>query len=69
MMKAVPRAAFEVAEPQFLFELLVSLLARPSGLDGGGNGADACAHGVVAQVVFDLAVAASLADQPGLLTG
>jgi hypothetical protein len=32
MVKAMPGAALEITEPEFLLELLVSLLASPSGL-------------------------------------
>ena len=34
-VKALPRTAFEVIETKFFFQLLVSLLANPSRLDGG----------------------------------
>ena len=36
-MQADPRSSLEVIEPQLFFELLVSLLAEPSGLDGRGQ--------------------------------
>ena len=32
-MKAVPRPSLEVVEPEFLFQLLMGLLANPSCLD------------------------------------
>ena len=34
-MQARPGSSFEVIETQFFFQLLVSLLANPSRLDGG----------------------------------
>ena len=34
-VEPLPRTAFEVIETEFLFQLLVSLLADPSRLDGG----------------------------------
>ena len=34
-VKSVPGSALEVIETEFFFQLLVSLLANPSRLDGG----------------------------------
>ena len=34
-MQALPGSALEVIETQFFFQLLMSLLANPSRLDGG----------------------------------
>ena len=38
-VKSLPGSPFEVIEAEFLFQLLISLLANPSCLDGGGQGA------------------------------
>ena len=38
-MQALPGPALEVIETEFFFQLLVSLLADPSRLDGGRQGA------------------------------
>jgi hypothetical protein len=38
-VKALPGSALEVIETKFFFQLLVSLLANPSCLDGGRFGA------------------------------
>ena len=38
-MKADPRSCLEVGEAEFLFQLLMGLLADPSCLDRGGQGA------------------------------
>ena len=38
-MKALPRSSLEVIETEFFFQLLVSLFADPSRLDGGRQGA------------------------------
>jgi len=38
-MKAGPRSCLEVGEAEFLFRLLMSLLADPSRLDRGRQGA------------------------------
>src|SRR3954452_10902086 len=66
-MQAGPGPALEVAEPQFLLELLVHLLARPARLDGGDQPAQRSPLRQVAEVVFLLAAVAPFADQPELL--
>ena len=38
-MKALPGSSLEVIEAEFFFQLLMRLLANPSRLDGGGQGA------------------------------
>ena len=38
-VKALPGSPFEVVEPKFLFQLLMGLLANPSSLDSGSQGA------------------------------
>jgi len=38
-VKTLPGSSLEVIEAEFLFELLVGLLADPPRLDGGGQGA------------------------------
>jgi len=35
-MKALPGSPLEVIKPEFLFQLLMRLFAKPSCLDGGG---------------------------------
>src|SRR3954469_10977203 len=66
-MQAGPGPALEVAEPQFLLELLVHLLARPARLDGGDQPAQRSPLRQVAEVVFLLAAIAPFADQPEFL--
>src|SRR4051812_32174947 len=66
-VQAGPGPALEVVETQFLFELLVPLLAHPARLDGGGEGAQRGARRQVAEVVFALTIRAPLAHQPDLL--
>src|SRR3954469_4913973 len=53
-MQARPGAALEVAEAQFLLELLVPLLADPAGLDGSRQGAQRGPRRQVAEVVLGL---------------
>src|SRR5690349_16411417 len=65
-MQAGPGAAFEVAEPELLLELLVHLLARPARLDGSGQPAQRSPLRQAAEIVFLLAAVAPLADQPEL---
>src|SRR5690349_1534285 len=54
-MQAGPGPAFEVAEPKFLLELLVPLLAGPARLDGGDQPPQRGPPRQVAEVVFLLA--------------
>ena len=51
-MKALPGPSFEVVEAEFFFQLLMGLLADPSRLDGGGQGAQVRAVGQVGEIVF-----------------
>ena len=51
-VKALPGSPFEVVEPKFLFQLLVGLLANPSCLDGGGQGAQIGRGRQIGEVVF-----------------
>ena len=37
-VKTLPGSSLEVVEAEFLFQLLMRLLADPSRLDGGGQG-------------------------------
>src|SRR3954471_12661805 len=66
-MQAGPGAALEVAQAQFLLELLVPLLADPARLDGGRQGAQRGPRWQIAEVVLALAARAPLAHQPDLL--
>src|SRR3954452_21366671 len=63
-MQAGPGPALEVAEPQFLLELLMYLFAGPARLDGGEQPAPRGAPRQVAEVVLRLAAVAPFADQP-----
>src|SRR3954464_10511193 len=51
-MQAGPGSALEVAEPKFLLELLVHLLAGPARLDGGDQPPQRGPLRHVAEVVF-----------------
>src|SRR3954453_231958 len=66
-MQTGPGAALEVAEPQFLLELLMYLFAGPARLDGGDQPAQRGPLRQVAEVVFLLAAIAPFADQPEFL--
>src|SRR5262249_31249942 len=68
-MKALPGSPLEVIETEFLFQLLVSLLANPSRLDGGGQGAQVRLRRQVGEVVFLLSRHPVFADEPGLFPG
>jgi len=66
-VQAGPRSTLERTQPEFLFELLVRLLADPARLDGGGEAVQRCARPQVAEVALALIAAAPFADQPDLL--
>src|SRR5829696_7898056 len=66
-MQALPGPALEVIEAEFLFELLVSLLANPSRLDGGRQGAQVGLCRQVGEIVFLLSRQPVFADEPGLV--
>jgi hypothetical protein len=51
-MQALPGSALEVIETEFFFQLLVSLLANPSCLDGGRQGAQVGLCRQVGEIVF-----------------
>src|SRR5687767_15104981 len=68
-MQALPGSALEVIETEFFFQLLVSLLANPSGLDGAGQGEQVRLCRQVGEIVFLLSRHPVFADEPGLLAG
>ena len=51
-MKALPGSSLEVVEAEFFFQLLMGLLANPSRLDGGSQGAQISLGRQVGEVVF-----------------
>src|SRR5580658_9727961 len=68
-MQALPGSALEVIEPEFFFQLLVSLLANPPRLDGGRERAQVSLCRQVGEVVFLLSRDPVFADKPSLLAG
>ena len=68
-VKALPGSSFEVIEAKFFFHLLVSLLANPSRLDGGRQGAQVGRPRQVGEVVFFLSRHPVFADKPSLVPG
>ena len=66
-VKALPGAALEVIETEFLFQLLVRLLANPSRLDGGRQGAQVGLCRQVGEIVFLFSRRPVFADKPGLV--
>ena len=68
-VKALPGSSLEVIETEFFFQLLVSLLANPSRLDGGRQGAQVRLRRQVGEIVFLLSGHPVFADEPGLLPG
>ena len=51
-VKALPGSSLEVIEAEFFFQLLMALLADPSCLDGGSQGAQVRPGGQVGEIVF-----------------
>ena len=51
-VKALPGSSLEVIEAEFLFQLLMGLLANPSRLDGGRQGAQLGLRRQVGEIVF-----------------
>lgn len=68
-MQALPGSAFEVIETEFFFQLLVSLLANPSRLDGGRQDAQNRLRRQVGEIVFLLSRHPVFANQPSLVAG
>ena len=66
-VEALPGSPLEVVETQFFFQLLVSLLANPSRLDGGRQGAQVRLCRQVGEIVFLLPRQPVFADEPGLV--
>ena len=66
-MKALPGSSLEVIETEFFFQLLVSLLANPSRLDGGRQGAQVGLRRQVGEIVFLLSRHPVFADEPSLI--
>jgi hypothetical protein len=67
-VKALPGSSLEVVEAEFLFQLLMGLLANPSRLDGGGQGSQAGRSRQVGEIVFLLSRRPVFADKPGLVS-
>ena len=66
-VEALPGSPLEVVETQFFFQLLVSLLANPSRLDGGRQGAQVRLRWQVGEIVFLLSRHPVFADEPSLI--
>src|ERR1700730_5204228 len=68
-VKALPRSSLEVIETEFLFQLLVSLLANPSRLDGRRQGAQVGRRRQVGEIVFFFSRDPVFADEPRRVPG
>ena len=68
-VKALPGPAFEVIETEFFFQLLVSLLANPSRLDGRRQAAQVGRRRQAGEIVFLFSRHPVFADQPRLVPG
>src|ERR1700731_1626341 len=65
--KTLPGSSFEVIKAEFFFHLLVSLLAYPSRLDGGRQGAQIGRRRQIGEVIFFLSRHPMFADEPSFL--
>ena len=63
-VQALPGPAFEVIETEFFFQLLVRLLANPSRLDGGRQGAQFGLRRQSGEIVFLLSRRPSRGRKP-----
>src|SRR5439155_19497438 len=68
-VKALPGSSLEVVKTEFFFHLLVSLLANPTRLDGGCQGAQVGLRRQVGEIVFLLSRHPVFADTPSLVPG
>src|SRR5262245_61110832 len=68
-MQTLPGSSLEVVKTEFFFHLLVSLLANPSRLDGGCEGAQVSLRRQIGEIVFSLSRHPVFADEPGLVPG
>ena len=66
-MEALPGPALEVVETEFLFQLLVGLLANPSRLDGCRQGAQSGLRRQVGEIVLLFPRHPMFADEPSLV--
>ena len=66
-VKTLPGPALKVIETEFLFQLLVSLLANPSRLDGSRQAAQVGRRWQVGEIVLLLSRHPVFADEPGLV--
>ncbi len=67
-VEASPGSALEVVQAEFLFELLMGLLADPARLDGASQSSDRGVGRQVREIVFSFAIRAILTHQPGFLS-
>jgi len=65
-MQALPGPPLEVVKTEFFLQLLVSLLANPSRLDGGRERAQFGRCWQIGEIVFILSRHPVLADEPSL---
>ena len=66
-MQALPGSALKVIETEFFFQLLMSLLANPSRLDGCRQGAQVGLRRQVGEIIFFLSRRTVFADEPSFL--
>ena len=68
-VQTLPGPSLEVVKTEFFFQLLVSLLANPTRLDGGCQGAQVGLRRQVGEIVFLLSRQSVFANKPSLVPG
>ena len=68
-VEALPGSSLEVIETELFLQLLVSLLANPSRLDGSRQGQQVGLRRQVGEIVFLLSRHPVFADEPSLVPG
>lgn len=68
VMQALPTAALEVVEAEFLLHLLMLLLADPARLDPGSQDRQGRLGGQITEIILVLAIGAPLANEPEFRT-
>ncbi len=66
-VKTLPGSPFEVIEAEFLFHLLMRLLANPPCLDGSSQSAQIGRSRQIGEVVLPLSRQPAFADEPNLI--
>src|SRR5664279_5937896 len=67
-MEALPGSSLEVIKPEFVFQLLMSLFANPSGFDCGSQRTQIRLGRQIGKIIFFLSGRPVFTDEPGLVS-